>query len=63
HSPILELLILVIVAAILVPLHHKLTDWMRDKLVHLPKPQKPLEAKKVRIDAVNKHNDQKLSTK
>lgn len=59
HSPILELLILVIVAAILVPLHHKLTDWMRDKLVHLPKPQKAIHAKKVYVDAANKHNDQK----
>jgi tetratricopeptide (TPR) repeat protein len=61
HSPILELLILVIIAAILVPLHHKLTDWMRDKLVHLPKPQKTIHAKKVHIDTANKHNDQKLS--
>jgi hypothetical protein len=34
---------------------------MRDKLVHLPKTQKTLDAKKVRIDRVNKHNDQKLS--
>lgn len=34
HLPILELLILIILASVLVPLHHKLTHWMRERLVH-----------------------------
>jgi tetratricopeptide (TPR) repeat protein len=41
HLPVLELVILVVLAAILVPMHHKLTHWMREKLVrearHRPK--------------------------
>jgi hypothetical protein len=36
HLPVIELLILVILAAILVPLHHSLTHWLREKLVHVP---------------------------
>jgi tetratricopeptide (TPR) repeat protein len=32
--PILELIILVALAAILVPLHHRLTHWLKEKLVH-----------------------------
>ena len=35
HLPVIELLILVILAAILVPLHHKLTHWLREKLAHV----------------------------
>ena len=34
HLPVLELFILVILAAVLVPLHHRMTHWMRKKLVH-----------------------------
>ncbi|MGZ3764621.1 MAG: hypothetical protein ACXVA2_08140, partial [Mucilaginibacter sp.] len=34
HLPVLELAILVGLAAILVPLHHRLTHWMHEKLVH-----------------------------
>jgi tetratricopeptide (TPR) repeat protein len=34
HLPIVELVILVSLAAILVPLHHRLTHWLREKLVH-----------------------------
>lgn len=41
HLPVLELVILVILASILVPLHHRLTNWMRKKLVHVEKPSKP----------------------
>lgn len=39
HTPVLELLILVALAAILVPMHHNLTHWLKGKLggVHLSK--------------------------
>jgi tetratricopeptide (TPR) repeat protein len=41
HLPVIELLILVILAAILVPLHHKLTHWVHENLVHAkPRPKK-----------------------
>ncbi|PJJ80040.1 tetratricopeptide repeat protein [Mucilaginibacter auburnensis] len=33
HTPVLELLILVALAAVLVPLHHNLTHWLKHKLV------------------------------
>ncbi len=35
HLPVLELGILVSLAAVLVPMHHKATHWLREKLVHL----------------------------
>ena len=34
HDPVYMLIILVAVAAILVPLHHKLEHWVKEKLVH-----------------------------
>ncbi len=34
HLPIIELVILVSLAAVLVPMHHQLTHWLREKLVH-----------------------------
>lgn len=34
HNPILMLLLLVLLAAILAPLHHRLSDWVSEKLVH-----------------------------
>ncbi|WCT09922.1 tetratricopeptide repeat protein [Mucilaginibacter jinjuensis] len=34
HTPVFELLILVALAAVLVPLHHNLTHWLKEKLVH-----------------------------
>ncbi|RDC56155.1 tetratricopeptide repeat protein [Pedobacter chinensis] len=34
HLPLLELAILVAFASVLVPLHHKMTNWMREKLAH-----------------------------
>ena len=34
HTPVLELLILVALAAVLVPLHHNLTHWLKHKLVN-----------------------------
>ncbi len=33
--PVIELLILVGVSSLLVPIHHKLTHWLREKLVHI----------------------------
>ncbi|MDB5010892.1 MAG: hypothetical protein JWQ06_1681 [Mucilaginibacter sp.] len=35
HMPILELLILVALASLLVPMHHNLTHWLKEKLVHI----------------------------
>ncbi|MBE7176153.1 MAG: tetratricopeptide repeat protein [Mucilaginibacter polytrichastri] len=34
HSPLLELIMLVILASVMVPLHHRITRWMKDKLAH-----------------------------
>jgi hypothetical protein len=34
HLPVLELVILVCLASVLVPFHHKLTHFMRERLVH-----------------------------
>jgi tetratricopeptide (TPR) repeat protein len=53
HLPILELLILVILASILAPLHHRLGNWMRKKLVHAEVPHKPsaVESKPVDMKA------------
>lgn len=34
HTPVLEILIFVAVAAILIPLHHKLEHWFIHKLIH-----------------------------
>lgn len=34
HTPILEILIFVWMAAILIPLHHRLEHWLIHKLIH-----------------------------
>lgn len=34
HTPLLELLILVAIAAVIVPLHHNLTHWLKHKISH-----------------------------
>jgi hypothetical protein len=34
HTPLLEYFILVLMASVLVPLHHSLTYWLKQKLVH-----------------------------
>ncbi len=34
HTPILEILIFVSIAALLIPAHHKIEHWLIDKLVH-----------------------------
>jgi tetratricopeptide (TPR) repeat protein len=41
HDPILMLLILVAIAAFLVPMHHRIERWMKEHLVH--KPSKKME--------------------
>jgi tetratricopeptide (TPR) repeat protein len=45
HTPVYMLIILVIIAAILGPLHHFLTKWLKEKLVHrtvpIHSPEKP----------------------
>jgi tetratricopeptide (TPR) repeat protein len=50
HLPIIELSILVILASILVPMHHRLTRLMHEKLVHLhdhpPVPPVPVQVTK-----------------
>jgi len=46
HLPVLELGILVALAAILVPLHHKMTHWLREKLAHIAQHQPQKEARK-----------------
>jgi membrane-associated HD superfamily phosphohydrolase len=45
HLPVLELAILVTLAAVLVPLHHRLTNWLRLKLVHAEAHAHPGQAK------------------
>ena len=37
HNPVYMLIILVGVAAILVPMHHKLEHWVKEKLAHGPR--------------------------
>ena len=46
HSPVLMLLSLVCIAALLVPLHHKLEHWAVHKLVEKNKQIRLAEAKK-----------------
>ncbi len=46
HSPVLMLLILVCIAAILVPLHHKVEKWAKKKLVEKNKQVRLANAKK-----------------
>ena len=46
HSPVLMLLIMVIIAAILVPVHHRLEKWLTQRLV--------LKNKKIRLAAAKK---------
>jgi hypothetical protein len=54
HSPILMLLALVCIAALLVPLHHRLEKWATTKLVE--------KNKKIRLAAAKKTIEQ-LDTK
>jgi hypothetical protein len=41
HLPALELVLLVCLASVLVPFHHKLTHFMHERLVHGHKPHQP----------------------
>ena len=55
HSPVLMLLALVCIAALLVPLHHKLEKWATHKLVEKNK-QVRLAAAKRTIEELEKEN-------
>ena len=55
HSPVLMLLALVCIAALLVPLHHKLEKWATHKLVEKNK-QIRLAAAKKTIEQLEKNN-------
>lgn len=46
HSPVLMLLSLVVMAALLIPLHHKLEHWIKHKMVE--------KNKKIRLEAAKK---------
>ncbi len=48
HTPLLEILIFVGVAAILIPLHHKLEHWLIHKLIHHRHGQQSKEMKVVK---------------
>ncbi len=37
HTPVLEILIFVAIAAILIPAHHRLEHWLIEKLTHRKK--------------------------
>lgn len=55
HSPILMLCLMVFIAALLIPLHHKLEHWITNKLVD-KNTQIRLTAAKRTIEAVEKNN-------
>ncbi|MEI2696066.1 MAG: tetratricopeptide repeat protein [Saprospiraceae bacterium] len=57
HSPILMLLALVCIAALLVPLHHKLEKWTTVKLLEKNKATRLANAKKTIEKLENKLND------
>jgi tetratricopeptide (TPR) repeat protein len=52
HLPIIELFILVVLASLLVPLHHRLTHWVREKLIH-QRPYHSVKKEKVKPEDVN----------
>jgi hypothetical protein len=57
HTPVLMLLILVGVAAALIPVHHKLEEWVKLKLAHkIRVSSKPAAAAdRPRIDSEIRH--------
>ena len=59
HSPVLMLLALVCIAALLVPLHHKVEKWATAKLVEKNKKIRLAAAKKT-IEQLEKKDDQDL---
>jgi tetratricopeptide (TPR) repeat protein len=56
HLPIIELFILVALASLLVPLHHRLTHWLREKLLHQG-PHHSEKKSKVKPEDVNRLPD------
>jgi tetratricopeptide (TPR) repeat protein len=57
HQPVLMLLILVCIAAILIPLHHKLEMWVKHKLAHKIRPgnKPPITVETRRVDSEIRH--------
>ena len=58
HSPLIMLLVLVCIAALLVPLHHKLEKWAKAKLVEKNKQIRLAEAKRT-IQQLDTNEDEK----
>ena len=57
HSPVLMLLALVCIAALLVPMHHRVEKWATAKLVEKNKKIRLAAAKKT-IEQLEKNNDE-----
>lgn len=45
HTPVLEILIFVSIAAILIPTHHRIEHWLIEKLIHKRETKDPLRLK------------------
>jgi len=51
HTPVLEIMIFVAIAAILIPAHHRIEHWLIEKLVNPPKTSKrQLQLKTVKLE-------------
>jgi hypothetical protein len=57
HSPILMLAALVLIAAILVPFHHKIEKWVKEKMVEKNKKIRLKAAKQIIIELEEKNNE------
>jgi NADH:ubiquinone oxidoreductase subunit 3 (subunit A) len=55
HSPIMMLAILVAIAALLIPLHHRLEHWIKHKMIEKNKKIR-LEAAKKTIEKLERNN-------
>lgn len=55
-SPIFMLIVLVVVAALLIPLHHKLEKWIKEKMVEKNKAIRLAAAKKA-IEKLEKKSE------
>jgi len=49
HQPVLEILVFVVLAAFLIPAHHKVEHWLIDKLIHRPKDNEPISLKQLTL--------------
>ena len=61
HQPVLMLAVMVIIAALLIPLHHRLQDWATHKMVEKNKKIRLAAAKKTIADLEKNDLDQKKS--